>query len=62
MAVIGSIWPCIVPGEATIDVAAFGQPIIAIDENNADDARTYVKLMEGAAKGVPPEQVMKDQE
>lgn len=49
-------WPCVVKGEPQIDVEAFGNRVIAINENSKDDVREYLNIMEGANTGVLPEE------
>ena len=48
-------WPCIVRGEPTIDVSAFGAPVIAFDENRPEDVNAYMQMMEGARDGTLPQ-------
>ena len=44
-------WPCVVKGEAVIDVAAFGEPVHSIDENSKEDVQKYMRMMDDAKEG-----------
>ena len=48
-------WACVVRGEPTIDVAAFGEPVLAINEDSKEDVSRYMRIMEGAREGALPE-------
>ena len=47
-------WRCVVHGEPRIDVEAFGEPILAINEDSMDDVQRYLRIMEGAEQGEMP--------
>ena len=47
-------WPSVVRGEAVIDVARFGEPVIAIDEGSKGDVSRYMRLIENMAEGKLP--------
>ena len=47
-------WPCILRGERENDVASFGKPVVAIDENSKEDIRRYLDIMAEAERGQVP--------
>ena len=51
---------CVVRGAPEIDVGAFGNPVMAINENSKDDIQRYMQMMEGAQTGKLPEDVDED--
>ena len=50
-------WPRVVVGGPQIDVAAFGEPVIAINENSSADIAKYMRIVEGAERGELPREV-----